>query len=148
MKSAPGSRSSFALLALVLTSCSSPTPGTPGGLAANPAALRLSLHTPFAVVPLGTDVDVTIALRDAQGGRASAPRALAIELSVEGGPRTKVDLQPGETERDVAVTPTREGILEIRASGGELVPGSCFVKVTRPEPSRARARHVPSGSRP
>ncbi len=90
-------------------------------------------------------MELTIALRDAQGDRASAPHALSVELSVERGPPAKVEFRPGDTEMDVSVTPTREGILEIRAVGRELVPGTCAIKVTRaqartPAPRQHRER--------
>ncbi len=146
MTSALGSRT-WALLVLVLTSCSKPAPSASPAQDVGPGAIRLHLHTSFPVVPLGTAVDVTIALRDVEGDRASAPHALEVELSVEGGPRTTVEFQPGETEVDVSLTPTRAGILEIRAAGRELLPGSCFVKVTRPASARAtppRARGTAS----
>ncbi len=148
MTSAVGSRSTWALLTLVLASCSNSSTSASSAQAAGPGALRLNLHPTSSIVSLGTPVDVTISLRDAQGGRASATHMLQVELSVERGPRKTIELKPGDTEVDVSVTPTREGILEIRAAGRELVPGTCVVKVTRPEPSQARARQVPRGARP
>lgn len=139
MTTAPGARSAWALLAL-LTFCSDPAPGASRAQDAGPGAIRLHLRASFSVVPRGTAVDVTVALRDGEGGPASAPHAIQVELSVEGGPRKTVEFQPGETEMDVSLTPVREGILEIRASGRELVPGSCYVKVTRPQASLLRDR--------
>jgi hypothetical protein len=118
---------------MALTICSILAPSASRAQDGGHGAIRLHVHTSSPVVPLGSEVDVTIALRDVAGGSARAPHALEVDLYVDGGPQTEVVFQPGETEVNVSVSPRQEGILELRAEGREVLPGSCFVKVTPPE---------------
>lgn len=114
--------------------------------AAGQAPVKLDVQANWHAAPPGEQVPIRIRLLDAANRPAKAPKTLVVLLqarlaSGEVKSLRTVELQPGDTSKDVTVTPPGPGLVYIWAKHPELLPGGAFFTV------RARSAPAPGAAR-
>lgn len=125
----------FAVLSLFSTSAGP-------AFAASEQPLRLMVETQSLEVPIGQNVEVKIALGNARGELARAPRRLAVSVSFRGAGLSlsrALAFREGEATRKLAITPTQPGLVEIQAESPELRQGGAFVQAIARNSSAERS---------
>jgi len=112
------------------------------GAAAGQMPVKLDVQADWHAAPPGEQVPIRIRLLDAANRPAKAPKTLVVLLqarlaSGEVKSLRTAELQPGDTSKDLTVTPPGAGLVYIWAKNSELLPGGAYVAV------RARAKPVP-----
>jgi hypothetical protein len=95
------------------------------------AAIRLVVQPAANTWEPGRPLGVNIRLRDVTGATVTAARNYDVQVSVQGGKGATASFVRGRSAVSVTVTPNTEGIVEIRATHAEMLPGSSFVRVAR-----------------
>lgn len=112
-----------------------PAAALPAGI----APVRLDVTTGARSVPLGQAVSLHVALLDANGRSAPAPKAFLVQLQLRTPanaviPLKAVTIPPGSSSAEVSVPLTQPGLLYVWARNPELLPGGQFVNVRQPAP--------------
>ena len=116
------------------------------GTAAGQVPVKLDVRADRHAARPGEQVPIRIRLLDAANRPAKAPKTLVVLLqarlaSGEVKSLGTAELQPGDTSKDLTVTPPGAGLVYIWAKHPELLPGGAFVAV------RSRAAPAPGGAR-
>lgn len=117
----------------IIGACSPAAAADPVGLVVRPATLE---------APAGRELAVSIALRDAEGGEARAPKRLDVRVTADGaGLQRSLELvfEPRALDRKLTLTPDQPGLLEIRAQSSELREGGAFVRIAEAPPETVRS---------
>lgn len=113
--------------------------------------VRLTVEPARLEVPVGESVEVTVGLADGRRQPATAPRDLAVVVSVrrsdENETTRRLKIAAGETAAQVRIEAESPGVVEIQATHPELRSGGAFVRMVEGEGPEPEA--VPTaGARP